>query len=979
MAAAADMRWNCMNTKDDLLNMFSSLVDHDIIEMVIENRNNDLLMAYRDLMQITEPIPNPMMVSHEKEEELMNYDKDCNIIESVDWKCLSPRESPINRILYLISKGYKVMILMRGCPGSGKSYLAYSILNQCYNNTNPDKYIFSADKFFINKRTGRYCFDRHKVSDAHRWTFENVEKAIKCETTPVIVDNTNIEAWEMENYVKLSTNNGYWIEILEPNTDWAWNVNELYKRNVHKVPFNNIENMLHRYDHTVNVEILLKRFKLKYNKNNTPPKHSNAFKKYQLCEQLKNDTKKISKPPIEVNDLFINDQFKDLLVSEDSANNKINDNLPTFNKGDEDPWSEYVVNEKDDSIIEEKVNDYLSGNCSVKNEDFVSVLPYTNEAINVADKSINTYENDFLFMQVLEEIPSEEYSDYVVFGKNKDINKGNENVLTTSDGKLDKGTMTCNLEGLIYKPNYKELLKQFPENVCSLITELFDKCNGDIDWIVDVLVESGHDITKQQIHGFVQKEYTPLVESSFQDQQVFTESNHEVKEEQQDTENIGDSLNHNIHFQKIHAEKVEENKKGVKKKCDSKNKKFNALDQHYEGDILRKNIENKFVFGDSLYSEHVLKIKKLKEGHNYFQTDDDVLPTDLESSSTAEDIEINENNDEKCVQLVVDTSVLAQLCDYFGDSSSELSKTTIPMSVRLPEKFAEDLYYYLIANVPTDIINQEAILQDETLAKKLQEECKVENPVNASTSSQLSKENTFAAVLSKKLLSEKYKNLDSRLVLNVLRAKDYKFQEASDVLSEVSGINSVLNKEDEKIVENEDDVSYQEGLNVNSNHDYSNEAIEHAHAKQQFLNKAQQSISTKIHPAVTSYYLEKAEESKQNEKYAKTKALVSMLTNNENALTIDLHYLQVQEALLVLDLYLDNHITKLKKLNGLYSRGRQLTIITGRGKHSPKGIARIRPVVIKRLQIRSLTYMEPEKPGLIMVIIKKNSLLSSEL
>jgi hypothetical protein len=38
-------------------------------------------------------------------------------------------------------------------------------------------------------------------------------------------------------------------------------------------------------------------------------------------------------------------------------------------------------------------------------------------------------------------------------------------------------------------------------------------------------------------------------------------------------------------------------------------------------------------------------------------------------------------------------------------------KTALPMSVRLPEKLAEDLYYCLIANVPTDICEQEAILK----------------------------------------------------------------------------------------------------------------------------------------------------------------------------------------------------------------------------------------------------------------------------
>lgn len=98
-----------------------------------------------------------------------------------------------------------------------------------------------------------------------------------------------------------------------------------------------------------------------------------------------------------------------------------------------------------------------------------------------------------------------------------------------------------------------------------------------------------------------------------------------------------------------------------------------------------------------------------------------------------------------------------------------------------------------------------------------------------------------------------------------------------------------------------------------------------------------------------------------------------MIIQNENATTLDLHFLpvtniinvcgikivnvifsKVTDALLVLDLYLDKHISNLKKFSERYSRGRHLTIITGRGKHSPKGIARIKPVVVRRLQDRQL-------------------------
>lgn len=42
------------------------------------------------------------------------------------------------------------------------------------------------------------------------------------------------------------------------------------------------------------------------------------------------------------------------------------------------------------------------------------------------------------------------------------------------------------------------------------------------------------------------------------------------------------------------------------------------------------------------------------------------------------------------------------------------------MSIKLPEKLAEDLYYCLIANVPSNIFDQEAILQGEYLYNQIQ-------------------------------------------------------------------------------------------------------------------------------------------------------------------------------------------------------------------------------------------------------------------
>lgn len=599
-----------------------------------------MLLSYKDLIELTkssDPGQNKSFI----EENIQSDAYSSNTSSVINWDRLSKNESPTNRILYLVSKGYKVMVLMRGCPGSGKSTQATNILNLCYKNVNADEFIFSADKFFINKRTGRYCYDRSKLSYAHQKVFENTQKAVQQETTPVIIDNTNILLWNMENYAKLAVNNGYWIEIVEPVTEWAWNGIELSKRTIHSVPYDKIIVMMNQYEHT-SVDDMLMRFKLKYNKNNQLPQLSNSFKKYQFCESEKNV---VNKPLDE-----INDKFNDCVITQIPMND--NDNIIQSINVDEDSTIEQKILEKEKPLLKNSSLDI-----SDADEECQSISSIE-EASNYVNKSVNTCENDFLFMGVLNEIPEEEYSSYVIYGTDRDINEGKQNTLNISSGKLNKGTTTNDLIEVIYKPNLKEISKWFPENVCALIIELFDQCKGNIDWIAEMLVESGYDISKEQMHNFIQLEDNSTKNNHFQET----------------TENLGSSVqisqDNNLSFTsdlqpRAFKNNIIDENDGKKK---HRRKVTKGVKIQNKNNNLRKNIENKFVFGDSLYSEHVLKIKKLKENQNSIDNNNIAMP--FESENTDGKI-ISE--DEKFVQLVVDTSVLTQLCDYFGDFSSDLS------------------------------------------------------------------------------------------------------------------------------------------------------------------------------------------------------------------------------------------------------------------------------------------------------------------
>ncbi|XP_030836727.1 uncharacterized protein LOC100891052 [Strongylocentrotus purpuratus] len=141
----------------------------------------------------------------------------------------------------------KVLCLMRGCPGSGKSTVAKSLKG--------NGVVLSTDDFFIVR--GKYMFDRNLVGEAHDWNHARAQEYLAKGTTPIIVDNTNIMTWEMKPYVAMALKHKYQVVIREPDTPWKNKAGELAKRNSHGVPKTAIERMLQNYDPKVTVESIM--------------------------------------------------------------------------------------------------------------------------------------------------------------------------------------------------------------------------------------------------------------------------------------------------------------------------------------------------------------------------------------------------------------------------------------------------------------------------------------------------------------------------------------------------------------------------------------------------------------------------------------------------------------------------------------------------------------------------------------------------
>lgn len=143
-----------------------------------------------------------------------------------------------------------VLILMRGLPGSGKSTLARELLL-----TGPSGLILSTDDYFSHSEGYRYepCL----LGAAHEWNQRRANDAMHDGRSPIIIDNTNIQAWEMKPYVKMALKRGYRVDFCEPDTSWKFDPSELAKRNTHHVHQEKIAQMMDRFSFPISVDIVL--------------------------------------------------------------------------------------------------------------------------------------------------------------------------------------------------------------------------------------------------------------------------------------------------------------------------------------------------------------------------------------------------------------------------------------------------------------------------------------------------------------------------------------------------------------------------------------------------------------------------------------------------------------------------------------------------------------------------------------------------
>jgi predicted kinase len=145
------------------------------------------------------------------------------------------------------------VMIARGAPGSGKSTRVRKMAEDC-RSRGLSVSVCSSDDFFVCPGCNAYHWSKDKLHFAHTWCRQKFESALQAGTNVVIVDNTNVTIRECRPYVMFAQVYGYDVKFLEPETPWAFDAEELAKRNVHKCPREAIERMLKRWEPDMTVE-----------------------------------------------------------------------------------------------------------------------------------------------------------------------------------------------------------------------------------------------------------------------------------------------------------------------------------------------------------------------------------------------------------------------------------------------------------------------------------------------------------------------------------------------------------------------------------------------------------------------------------------------------------------------------------------------------------------------------------------------------
>ncbi|XP_055904815.1 uncharacterized protein LOC129940486 isoform X2 [Eupeodes corollae] len=1003
-----------------------------------------------------------------------------------------------------IVKGYKVLVLMRGQPGSGKSYLSQSIVKKLLPGKDYKDFVLGADDYFHDAR-GRYRYNVERLSNAHEYCQTRAREKMSLGYSPIFIDNTNNAMWEMMPYVKAAVENGYMIEIMEPTTPWRNSAGRLAAKNNHNVSKQKIQRMLDRYEVATTNDLLALLKETKYTvalpqmrTYPPPPEPEESLGPTQISapepeaqpppppqtpppQMQKSPTKTVNNEFIPLTTIeaaieIEREQSSSPMAFADPSN--MWPGIESFEKLLPPPRS---PRKSKKNIIEQEDDDYeLQVNpqdqeSEVNNTPVVSPKPLNPDApsfwgVSFTSPSANkTCDNDsemIMPTQLFPAVPNvwqayeQEATNFwgiPVSAASAAASLSEPMVLdetTSSSSNNDCGLLQLLKEGVksINVPNREKPTSEreesvklvrhrvgcenenesfvafrqiYPNKPNAELWDLFVKCNGSIDWAVDILIKDEDSIANKNA----------------------------LQDSLQDCDNFNcycDRPEISSPSPLAAAAAVSSPLPEVNVKPQRQKPARNRMATSAQVLEVKEAVEKSFVLGEEHYSSHV---KKIRNKRNVAEESSNGRKVFIDVQIQTEDVDENDNNSEEdggegteVIEINLGEDLIGQLSEIFISETSLLgAPEKYKTNVFMPKTLARELYVLWMESVynQQEEQRQSLLKEDEEFARLLKNP-KYQNlkqpPENIKELLDMeyawmiykteqeqynglaSKHpNDLASHLTRMKLCEIFPNIPRDTLLDILAAHNNKFSDTVEVLKssiqpatvdhqlsaevliekarneneklneeadrQESKINTSAGQSFQKMHSKQQETSARQRslspeeakrLALSEFEETRNYAAHHCQLRAECYQKAKEAIQ-RGNSGVAVYYSQIANLHKRkidiyNHRAANCIMEVHDLTQN-NPDFIDLHYLHVVEAVACLDIFVDRHIAKLRSI---FRSFKYVFIITGRGLHSTGGVSMIKTRVKSRLKERNLKWSEVN-PGLLKVKIFSASKYSKNL
>lgn len=591
----------------------------------------------------------------------------------------------LKEIVKDINRNLRVMICMRGAAGSGKSYLAQAIVDRTmdgdYNN-----HIFSTDDYFYDTRTKQYKYNRQLLSQAHDTNQFRVAQRALNGWSPIIVDNTNIKLWEMFAYVKEGIKNGYKIHILEPNTPWSKSVGKLAIKNKHGVDKESIGRMLDNYEPGMVSDVLramnlngplmpqLRNFPeirteiVATSSAEEPCTSASDDSTQSSLRNIRNSPPKEQRLP----------KLKDALANVASAVEYTDTKLTDWNAIE---WTTY----------EDEQQKFWSSDVVTKPANLLDAVPKPQRT----EMSKN---NIFDLLREASQA-SQETKDSAT--------SPNETTLT----KHEKDCLSEN-------KSFQQIRNIYPYVPVSLLWDLFEKCNGDGDWAMDILLN-------ENFANGIRK-----LESEEEIARDNFSCNCRLPQSSELLQEAADAIPPQL-MQGMSTD----NKPIVASTANRLPRRIERIIHDTESNV-RKQIEEHFIIGDEHYSERMRKVRDFRRGITAATVDEAFIDTTLPTTSAGAEVAVNnmspiddlncangDGNDEM-IEIDLGIKLVCQLDSAFGTNAilGDYLKN-MKTNVFMPRSLGQQLYAIWVESLYHQIEEQrkDTLKEDEQFAKELQE------------------------------------------------------------------------------------------------------------------------------------------------------------------------------------------------------------------------------------------------------------------